>query len=232
MNTRTIVMVFISCLFLVALSPVLIIADDASAAGQKVTVSLSPRGTYLLADPFDYGPIGGSDIEDPAIVDLEVNGIIAGMTVKVSFTGEICTGAYWDQEPLVYKNMSEVTLFGVFSSSSQLLPINEQHRVPGAIDYGVPEDSGLTYFQGLSTDIPEDFEIEPGMEVVVPEGTKYLFLCYEDSYYPDNIGSIQVTLEVLEESAPLPWAIIVGILVIIGAVVIIVFYWRKGHRLS
>ncbi len=52
----------------------------------------------------------------------------------------------------------------------------------------------------MPTDISEDFIIKYliGSNIEIPSGAKFLFLCCADIYYPDNAGTIQVTITKLE----------------------------------
>jgi len=158
-------------------------------------ITYSYRGTFLCADPFEEGrPEGGSDVEAPAIVDLRANGILEETTINITWHGQVCVEAYWDNLEPVYHE-AENGIRGVFSSDSQLRPINELNRVPGAIDYGKDVVTAPTYFDKKSTDIPQDFIIEKDGELSVPRGANYLFICFQDTYYPDNVGTIQITIK-------------------------------------
>jgi hypothetical protein len=157
-------------------------------------IDVSVRGTYLRADQYQGG---GGTTESPAIVGLQAYGIAPGDKILVSFEGQVNSGdAYWrPDEPVVYQPVTK--LIAVFSASADLAPIDQAHRVPGAIDAGTDYESGQTYFGKEDTDIPEDFAVTPdtGFSIEVPPNAQYLFICLSDSYYPDNIGSVKVTIE-------------------------------------
>jgi hypothetical protein len=155
-------------------------------------VPVSVRGTYLHADGSEGA---GGNIDRPAIVHLQTYGIVPGDNILMSFNGEVFTDAGWDDRPVIYSEIS--WLIGVFSTSDDLLPIGQAHRVPRAIDAGSDVDTWINYFSQESNDIPEDFEIWPktGMWIEVPRNAQYLFICFPDSYYPDNLGSLTVTIE-------------------------------------
>jgi hypothetical protein len=189
--TSVLIVVF---LLLGALTPILCSKESAAQESGKIEAMVSTKGTFLLADPFeDDRPEGGSDVEYPAIVDLRANGILGNMLIMISFQGQICYDL--SQDPPQYSNILQHELLGVFSTSNQLRPISELNRVPGAIDYGKDAVSGETWFDERATDIPQDFEITPDMEVFVPINAKYLFICTIDVYYPDNLGTIHVTID-------------------------------------
>lgn len=169
-----------------------VIAHEGSPDPGMGEIELSARGTYLHDDPY-LGGVGAT--ESPLIVDLQSEGFLEGDNILISYTGQVFSSAGWDDRPIVYEEPDD--LIGVFSTSTELLSVSEYHRVPGAIDSGIDIDTGETWFNHEPTDIPEDFEINPptGFWIEVPRNARYLFICQEDSYYSDNVGSIQVTLE-------------------------------------
>ncbi len=167
-------------------------ALDEGSSGGITEIELSARGTYLRDDP-NQGGVGNT--EPPGIVDLQSNGFVPGDKILISFNGQVFNSAGWDSRPIVYNEPEE--LIGVFSTSNELLSVANAHRVPGAIDVGADVDTGVTFFNEDPHDIPEDFEITPstGFLIEVPRNARFLFLCYPDSYYPDNVGTISVTIE-------------------------------------
>ncbi len=182
------------CLLLGTLMPILSSNEAIAQETGKIEAMVSTKGTFLYADPFEEDrPEGGSDVESPTIVDLRANGILGNMLIMISFQGQICYDL--SQDPPQYSNILQHELLGVFSTSNQLRPISELNRVPGAIDYGKDAISGETWFDERTTDIPQDFEITPDMEVFVPSNAKYLFICTIDVYYPDNLGTIHVSID-------------------------------------
>ena len=163
------------------------ICEEASTGGDGlVTVQFSPKGTYLHAE---------TAVASPGIVDLQNNGITEGDTVIISFEGSI--NKYGDPEVYGYDPIT--FLIGVFSSTSELLSINDPARVPGAIETGVDHVTPKTHFQQETTDIPQDFKISPytGFEITVPFNARFLFVCFSDSYYADNVSPepIKVSVE-------------------------------------
>jgi len=173
-------------------------AQTTHADDGVVEVDVSVRGTFLHADPYgieDDGipdPQDGGPPEPPSIVELQAGGMSPGDKILISFRGSV--DVYGGSN---YKEVSN--LYGVFSTSADLKPINQVHRVPGAIGAGTEAWTGPTYFGGGATDIPEDFKIAPstGFWIEVPRNARYLFICLWDSWYSDNKGPgpIKVTIE-------------------------------------
>jgi len=195
------------------------------AAFGSAEVEVPVRGTYLYPDPQN-----NVDIESPGIVDLQSNGFSAGDTILISFEGTI--DVYGES---VYVPVT--ALWGVFSSTNQLLPVSETDRVPGAIDAGDDTDTGVTWFSEENTDIPEDFEISPstGFSIVIPQNAKYLFISSRDSWYADNtsLGPISVTIEKqASETAsgfPLEY-ILAGVGVVAVVAILLIFFVLKRRK--
>jgi hypothetical protein len=177
-----------------------------------VTVGVSVRGTFLHADPWLdidndglQDPHGGGPPEAPGIVDLQASGLMPGDNILISVQAKYNDGAnakpsLWEPDnPItyVYSGGLNARFIGVFSSNDFLAPFEQANRVPGAIDAGKDLQTGVTYFNHEQTDIPEDFAIIPneGYLITIPHNAKYLFLGFDDSYYPDNAGSITFTIE-------------------------------------
>lgn len=146
-----------------------------TVSAQTWTYPLNPRATFLR--------VNSDSVLAPLVVDLGTLGITPGAWLEVG-----TTGAY------VYVNGGQDnyrSLVGVFSSSSQVLANNLQHRVPGAIVAGPSYFSGPTYHGSLPTDIPEDFFCsrnlwDDSIQVQVPPGATHLMLGTLDSLYSDN----------------------------------------------
>jgi hypothetical protein len=163
----------------------------------KIQVNVSALGTFLRADPNQEE--GGSPVQEPTIIDLEAEGLNDIQWVSIKYYGEI----YYSLEDLSHENKhlnDQNPLIGVFSSTSEIKSIDNLNRVPGAINFGEDYKTGETYFGNLPTDISEDFIIKPilGINIEIPSRAKFLFLCCADVYYPDNAGTIQVTITKLE----------------------------------
>jgi hypothetical protein len=200
---RTAFLIFILA-GLIAGTPLLLIGGT-SAQGSPVGThefDVLAYGTYLRADDItDYGPEGGHAVAAPLIVDLAAIGLESGDVIMVSYTGVLYENAYWDGtlgDYISYTDENEFHVYGVFSSTSQLLPITQLHRVPGAIQTELSYQTANAWFSNEVTDIPQDFRISPymGMDLEIPENAQYLFVCLGDVYYPDNAGSVKLLIEV------------------------------------
>lgn len=163
-----------------------------------VEVDIPVRGTFLYAVPSQGGPRDG-EVEAPAIVDLRANGILGDTTITMTYSGQISVDGYEE-----YIDVSTwIGLDGLFSSSSELLSIDELHRVPGAIASGYPFITAPVFNPGSEphpTDILEDFYFGEGWSLTVPRDAMFLFICMDDSYYPDNLGNIQVTIDTRKDT--------------------------------
>jgi hypothetical protein len=110
------------------------------------------------------------------------------------------------------------SMIGVFSSTAVLLPSDQLGRVPGAVAAGLaPFLSSETYYAGLSTDIPQDFQISnldgslSSLRVVVPKGARFLFVGAPDVFYGDNIdpnGDYAVSITTVGSTVPEPATIL------------------------
>lgn len=153
--------------------------------GPGLFVGVNPKSSFLLANQEgDDAPAA------PAVIDLESFGIAAGDTLSLARVGT------FSSEGLLRDGI-RTRLLGVFSATDVVLPDDASHRVPDAIDAGTNVfTSGylqcfLIFCTIADTDIPEDFEIDPTVEVVVPDGAQYLIVApYDDSdhYWSDNSG--------------------------------------------
>ncbi len=174
-------------------------------------------GTYEYDDELEMH-LEKSDLyhtEGPAIVDLQQNGFTENDKIMISYSAKVYDAGAWGS----YSNVWEYEtgrMIALFSTTPDLDPIGELDRVPGAINFGEDTATDPTYWpqnwedtanklagkgiildRGGQTDIPEDFLITPysGMWLQIPRNARYLFLCLNDSYYPDNTGSVTVTIE-------------------------------------
>jgi hypothetical protein len=225
-----------------------------------VEVDVSPRGTFLKAVdlwPFfgqgDYAYDGDLEtmvgvntnyrVESPAVVDLVANGFNEGDQVMISYeatvymcgtenpSNPVNTNCGVDKDDDLYWSLKTGGgLIGLFSATSELRPIDELHRVPGAINFGdrsieTPTTLWIYDYQLMSdhlktknfnwytgsmvTNIPEDFLIKPytGMYITIPRNAKFLFLSIIDTLYQDNMGLVKVTIEkdTDGDGIPDPW---------------------------
>jgi len=135
---------------------------------------LDPKAGFLLTCS-DSGAL------DAVPHDLAAHGIYPGDWILIDQLGYYDGGGG-------YTNQNN--MHGVFSTSDVLLGGDQLNRVPGAIDAGEDIDTNPTHnCGGESTNIPEDFEIEPFIRIKVPQGAKYLFLAPNDTKYEDNYNN-------------------------------------------
>ena len=228
------------------------VVDGQAPAGGILEVDVPVRGTFLRAindwpyyapGDFEYdedlemnvGVSTNYHIESPAIVDLRANGFLEGDQIIISHTSTIYPcGALNPSNPEgtacgVTKNddIHWGGLLGIFSATTDLKPINEEHRVPGAVDSGrhdfkTPQtfwsgalqkisdqlqSKNINWYSGpMDTDIPEDFLIRPylGMYLTIPRNAMFLFLSSIGVLYRDNLGEIKVTIEKDSDGDGLP----------------------------
>ena len=236
MKTKTFIAFFclISFLMSLLLGSILVNASNQS----EIKIDVPVRGTFLRAEPFTKGnPPGGSDVENPAIIDLESYGFFEEDWIVLSYEGEFYPTEHWDpafnMEPNATHTEEWFGVIAVFSESDELLEINNERRVSKAIDNGTEHYTGLTYFENKTTDIIQDFKITPpsGITVLIPENAKFLFVCVDDNYYPDNEGWIELTIR--SGQAPfifLAEALIALIVMIVMIIVIFILYRKKKTK--
>ena len=196
------------------------------ASNGPFETEVSVKGTYLLADP-DQVSQAASSVDSPGIIDLQSNGFSEGETLLITFEGALDRYGGSDYEIVEY-------LVGVFSSTNQLLSINDVHRVPGAIDAGEDIDTGETWFTHENTDIPEDFKITPstGFSIEVPQNAKYLFISFLDSYYPDNTAPAPIKVNITTQAGfPLEYLLLgLGAVAVIAALLFFFVFKRRKSK--
>ncbi|MDX2034100.1 MAG: hypothetical protein SF339_25725 [Blastocatellia bacterium] len=191
----------ITFLFLIALlclAPALPFVGKpiATAAAQSSLVfPVDPRATFLHT-AMTEDPEVSDDPFNPTIIDLAQAGLAPGAEIKLS---------YQILQPFSYacgSNMpkyDDPLILAVFSGSAMLLPPQEEHRVPDAIKTGEEVRTGPVGLAAMSQpdDIPEDFQIMPvsGTVIRIPAGATHLFIGIVDSFYKDNCGALNITLE-------------------------------------
>ncbi len=195
----------------------------------EMQVDVSALGTFLRADP--NMEEGGSPVQKPTIIDLDAEGLSDAKWISINYCGEIFVTVGDRDHGKKYVD-GEIRLIGLFSATSELKSIDNLNRVPGAIDSGEDYRTGETYFGKVPTDISEDFIVKylVGSNIEIPSGAKFLFLCCADTYYPDNAGTIQVTITKLELYQ---FLFSIENTVIILEVIFIVFlaiFIKKGRR--
>lgn len=74
----------------------------------------------------------------PTTIDLAVHGIRPGDTIRLEQVGQFFGG-----------KREATQLGGVFSSSTETLDLDTEHRIPGAIDAGLEHASSNTFYGKL-----------------------------------------------------------------------------------
>jgi hypothetical protein len=136
--------------------------------GTPLYHGVNSKSSYLRAWP-------GDSPSAPRIISLDDLGVAPGDTLRLDTIGSYA-------EQLELKDGGKTTMTAVFSSTNQLLDTGVQKRIPGAIDAGTDINTGgflkciLIFCSFQSSDIAQDFRVDPGVSVVVPPGAKYLFV--------------------------------------------------------
>lgn len=136
--------------------------------GTAVYHGVNSKSSYLRAWPGDK-PLA------PRVIDLVQIGAVPGETLDLDTIGE-----YAELPSL--EDGNKRTMTAVFSSTSEIRGTNQRNRIPGAIDAGTDINTGgfttcfLIFCNFNSSDITQDFRVDPGVAVVVPAGAKYLFV--------------------------------------------------------
>jgi hypothetical protein len=163
--------------------------DSESTEFEPFTVTVDSKSTFLRKNITDSP-------NSPPIISLSDRNIRTGNRITLETSGTISIS---DDD-----NRRRCRTIGVFSRTNEIRGIDQQNRVPGAINAGEDFESEDTSANGRTTDIPEDFAISGGQNrdqcvsvgttVLVPSGTNYLILGIVDSAYSDNSG--ELTIEV------------------------------------
>jgi hypothetical protein len=138
--------------------------------GSALYHGVNSKSSYLRAWPGDK-PLAPRVI---ALAELG-DGVVPGDTLDLATIGE-----YAELAELKDGDHHEMT--AVFSSTNELKGTGQRYRIPGAIDAGTDINTGgylscfLIFCSFQSSDIPQDFRVDPGTTVVVPNGANYLFV--------------------------------------------------------
>lgn len=156
---------------------------DSQGYGEALFYSVNPKAGYLRHN--------GNDIpKEPLVISLAEIGAAPGDTLHLE-----PVGGYHLLFSL--RDGNEKKLAGVFSSSDEILAVGVLDRIPGAIDAGPNIHTWPSIFClfGECTDlggddIPEDFPINPAVNVVVPAGAEHLVVAVIDGFriWGDNTG--------------------------------------------
>ena len=147
----------------------------------QITVPLNSQATYLrtFSDP---------DALAAPPTDISPLGLHAGNMIILLVTGEF---SYCTYCPDLKNEIAPYQAAGVFSSTAELRSADQLNRVPEAIASDSPPITALnTYIGSLSTDMPQDFQIDvagrsPATILTIPTGANFLFAAVVDSVYGD-----------------------------------------------
>jgi hypothetical protein len=151
--------------------------------GRDLFWSVNSKSSYLLTANLDQ-------TRPPLVIELADIGAAPGDVLRLKRVG-----TYGATTSL--KDGKLTALAGVFSSNGTVLGMNERVRVPGAIDAGTDVNTGTVIHCELiivclptSTNIPQDFLIDPGVDVTVPAGATHLIAgpLSPGLLYRDNSG--------------------------------------------
>ncbi|MGB0562458.1 MAG: PEP-CTERM sorting domain-containing protein [Spirulinaceae cyanobacterium] len=165
----------------IVLSTAAVTAQPAQSA--TFTFKVAPNATFLhLTDFRDTAAI------DAIPIALEDHGIKSGDFISLQAIGDFSPRFIVGEPDNLPEN--KVAMLGVFSSSSELLPRHERHRIPGAIDTGEDLYTKPIFSFYDELDIAEDFKFaqEP-LRLQVPDFAEYLFVSTRDNYWGDNVDS-------------------------------------------
>ena len=136
--------------------------------GSALYHGVNAKSSYLRAWP-------GDSPTAPRVIALADLGVAPGETLRLD-----AIGSYADTTTL--EDGSKTTMTAVFSSTSELRASSQRNRIPGAIDAGTDINTGsflscfLIFCSVQSSDIAQDFRVDPTRTVVVPPGANYLFV--------------------------------------------------------
>jgi hypothetical protein len=150
--------------------------------GTSPFYGLNSKSSYLRRQPQD-------DPKAPLVIALADLGAQPGDTLHISAVGTYA-------RKTLAKDGDDTRLGAVFSASDVLRGPDERYRVQDAIDAG-PDvqtfafwDCFLFFCLPQPTDVPQDFRVDPQVDVVVPSGAAYLFVAPLDpeQLWKDNSG--------------------------------------------
>ena len=200
---------------------------SAAASANTITLgtyAVSANSTFLEQSSNDNCTSGlavpgcQASYFDPTII-----AVTPGETLQLILGGSACYIG-------VSSGCANEPLGGVFDTSdTDLLPSNNQNRLPHQVASGLPniqDPSFNAWYGDLNTQIPDDFYIcgtvvmpdctsTTGTIVVVPATAEYLYVAALDSFYADNKGDLTVTVnEILPDPPSVPepasWTLMLG----------------------
>jgi hypothetical protein len=162
--------------------------------GKDLFWSVNSKSSYLLTGNLDQ-------TKPPLVIELADIGAAPGDLLRLKRVGKFAPTT-------TLKDGNLTALAGVFSSNGTVLGMHERVRVPGAIDAGTDLSTGVVIHCELiilclptSTNIPQDFMIDPVIDIAVPAGATHLIAApiSPGLLYSDNSGfGFGLSVEVLE----------------------------------
>jgi hypothetical protein len=159
--------------------------------GRALFWSVNSKGSYLMAEDTD-------EPAPPLVIDLADAGVAPGDRLRLRSVGTF-------SEKRELRDGTKTGLSGVFSASDRIIDTAERRRVPGAREAGsnvvtptVTRCLLIALCPKLPTDIPEDFRIDPMVDVRVPTGATHLVVAAlpaKLSYKNNSAFGFGVTLE-------------------------------------
>jgi hypothetical protein len=135
--------------------------------GKSLFFSVNSKGSYLTADNTDKPAL-------PLVIDLADVGAAPGDRLRLR-----SVGTYSERREL--RDGTQTRMTAVFSASAQITDPAERRRVPGAREAGsnvatpsVTRCILIALCPKVPTDIPEDFRVDPQVDVRVPNGATHL----------------------------------------------------------
>lgn len=148
--------------------------DDGSAPGDSSddVIPVDPRQTYTLT--------WKDDARDAPAILLADYGMSPGDVVCGQAVGD-----FYTEPGVLASSRGYPQITAIFSATDVLLPSAQRYRVKGAIDTPEDVETLATAYDGLETDVDEDFDATGGC-ITVPDGARYVFLAAYDAFYADN----------------------------------------------
>jgi hypothetical protein len=161
--------------------------------GRSLFWSVNSHSTFLMTDALD-------ESKPPLVLRLADIGAGPGDVLRLRRVGVFAP-------TVTLKDGSLTSMIGVFSSNGTVRPMHERVRVPGAIDAGTDVTTGVVIHCEIivvclptSTNIPQDFMIDPSIDIAVPAGATHLLAAplSPGLLYRDNSSfSLGLSVEVL-----------------------------------
>jgi hypothetical protein len=150
--------------------------------GRDLFWSVNSKGSFLQHDDLD-------NPQAPLVISLADVGAVPGNTLRLQRVGTFSATT-----ELRDGNLTGLT--GIFSRNATVNGGSNKNRIPGAIDAGPDIRTGsikrcfLLLCLPFSSDIPQDFKIDPTVDVVVPANATHLILMPlpRNLFFKDNSG--------------------------------------------